>query len=165
MTVTRPVLLRTPAGGIRSPSRVPRWLRAVLGVPLEQKVLGANFVVLASVLGLFVSPVNGGQVRWADMSLLFVALTIAALASYALIRIALRPVKELERIARKVSLGRVSERVPSSLVADPDLAPVFAARRVTSRPLRVDEAPKIAESGVVRRIAGCPIVEPGVAAA
>jgi cytosine/adenosine deaminase-related metal-dependent hydrolase len=49
------------------------------------------------------------------------------------------------------------------LVADPDLAPVFAARRVGARPVRVDEAPKIAESGLARRIAGCPIAEPGVA--
>jgi cytosine/adenosine deaminase-related metal-dependent hydrolase len=48
------------------------------------------------------------------------------------------------------------------LVADPEFAPVFAARRVTARPLVLDEAPKVAESGLVRRIAGCPIVEPGV---
>jgi len=122
MTLGRPVLLRTPARAMRSPSGIPRWLRAVLGVPLEQKVLGANFVVLASALALLVSPVNGGQVQWADLSVLFAALTFAAMASYALIRIALRPVKELERIARKVSLGRVGERVPASLVADPDLA-------------------------------------------
>jgi len=79
-------------------------------------------LVLASALALLVSPVNGGQVQWADLSVLFAALTFAAMASYALIRIALRPVKELERIARKVSLGRVGERVPASLVADPDLA-------------------------------------------
>jgi cytosine/adenosine deaminase-related metal-dependent hydrolase len=50
------------------------------------------------------------------------------------------------------------------LVADPDFAPVFAARRVAARPLTIDGAPKLAESGLVRRIAGCPILEPGVAA-
>lgn len=48
------------------------------------------------------------------------------------------------------------------LVADPDLAAVFRARRVRVRPMRVDAAPKLADSGLVRRIAGCPIVEPGV---
>lgn len=48
------------------------------------------------------------------------------------------------------------------LVADPDLAPVFEARRAAPRPLRVDDAPKVAESGLARRIAGCPIREPGV---
>jgi cytosine/adenosine deaminase-related metal-dependent hydrolase len=48
------------------------------------------------------------------------------------------------------------------LVADPEFSSVFAARRVTSRPLVLDEAPKVADSGLVRRIAGCPIAEPGV---
>ncbi|HJZ78387.1 MAG TPA: amidohydrolase family protein [Vicinamibacterales bacterium] len=50
------------------------------------------------------------------------------------------------------------------LVADPDLAPAFEARRVVPRPIRVDETLKIADSGLARRIAGCPIVEPGVSA-
>ena len=51
------------------------------------------------------------------------------------------------------------------LVADPDLGPVFEARRVVPRPIRVDDTLKIADSGLTRRIAGCPIVEPGVSAA
>jgi hypothetical protein len=48
------------------------------------------------------------------------------------------------------------------LVSDPDLAAVFRARHTRLRPLRVDSAPKLAESGLVRRLAGCPIAEPGV---
>jgi cytosine/adenosine deaminase-related metal-dependent hydrolase len=51
------------------------------------------------------------------------------------------------------------------LVGDPELAPVFRARKVAARALRVDTAPKLADSGLVRRIAGCPIIEPGVSAA
>ena len=51
------------------------------------------------------------------------------------------------------------------LVGDADMLPVFEARRVTPRPMRVDDTPKIGESRLVRRIAGCPIVEPGVSAA
>lgn len=51
------------------------------------------------------------------------------------------------------------------LLGDPHFAGVFSARRVTPRPLRVDAAPKLADSGLVRRIAGCPIEEPGVSAA
>lgn len=51
------------------------------------------------------------------------------------------------------------------LVGDPDFMPVFRARKVTARALRVDTTPKLADSGLVRRIAGCPIVEPGVSAA
>jgi hypothetical protein len=41
---------------------------------------------------------------------------------------------------------------------------VFEARRVGPRPIRVDDVLKIADSGVTRRIAGCPIAEPGVSA-
>jgi len=51
------------------------------------------------------------------------------------------------------------------LVGDPGFCAVFEARRVAARRIRVDGAPKIAESGLVRRIAGCPIREPGVSAA
>lgn len=51
------------------------------------------------------------------------------------------------------------------LIGDPDLAPVFRARYVVPRPLRVDAAPKIADAALVRRIAGCPITEPGVVVA
>jgi cytosine/adenosine deaminase-related metal-dependent hydrolase len=50
------------------------------------------------------------------------------------------------------------------LVGDPDLAAAFQARRVSSRPLRVDGAQKLADSGLARRIAGSPIREPGVSA-
>ena len=50
------------------------------------------------------------------------------------------------------------------LVGDPDMAAVFEARRVGPRPIRVDDVLKIADSGLTRRIAGCPISEPGVSA-
>ena len=68
----------------------------------------------------------------------------------------------LETTRRNLRLVVVAGR---PLVADPELTPVFAARRVTPRPLVVDGTPKIADSGLVRRIAGCPIAEPGVAVA
>jgi len=65
----------------------------------------------------------------------------------------------LRTTRRDVRLVTVGGR---PLVGDPDLASVFRARRVRLRPLRVDAAPKLADSGLVRRLAGCPIVEPGV---
>ncbi|HEY1913183.1 MAG TPA: amidohydrolase family protein [Vicinamibacterales bacterium] len=48
------------------------------------------------------------------------------------------------------------------LVGDPDLMSIFDARRVKARPFIVDQAPKLGESGLLRRIAGCPIAEPGI---
>ena len=68
----------------------------------------------------------------------------------------------LEARRRLVRLVVVEGR---PLVGDPDFAAVFQARKVTPRRLRVDAAPKLADSGLVRRIAGCPIAEPGVSAA
>jgi cytosine/adenosine deaminase-related metal-dependent hydrolase len=70
------------------------------------------------------------------------------------------PADALLRTARRdVRLVIVGGR---PIVGDPDLASVFRARRVKLRPLRVDEAPKLADSALVRRLVGCPIVEPGV---
>jgi cytosine/adenosine deaminase-related metal-dependent hydrolase len=68
----------------------------------------------------------------------------------------------LQATRRDVRLVIVDGR---PLIGDPDFAAVFKARRVTARPLRVDTRPKLGESGLVRRIAGCPIAEPGVSAA
>lgn len=48
------------------------------------------------------------------------------------------------------------------LVGDAQYAAVFAARGLTTRQLSVDGRLKIASSGLVRRIAGSPLTEPGV---
>ncbi|HEV3061143.1 MAG TPA: amidohydrolase family protein [Vicinamibacterales bacterium] len=50
------------------------------------------------------------------------------------------------------------------LVASAPFVDVFRARSAVARPLTVDGVSKLGESGLVRRIAGCPIVEPGVSA-
>ena len=68
----------------------------------------------------------------------------------------------LETRRRLVRLVVVDGR---PLVGDPEFAAVFHARKVTPRSVRVDAAPKLADSGLVRRIAGCPIAEPGVCVA
>ena len=49
------------------------------------------------------------------------------------------------------------------LVGDTDFAAIFRARRASARSMIVDEAPKLAHAALARRIAGCPIAEPGVA--
>ena len=50
------------------------------------------------------------------------------------------------------------------LVGNASLAALFHARGVVPRQLIVDGVTKIADSGLVRRIEGCPISEPGVGA-
>jgi cytosine/adenosine deaminase-related metal-dependent hydrolase len=60
---------------------------------------------------------------------------------------------------RDVSLVVVGGR---PLVGLPRFAPVFMARSVTPRPISVDDSSRLADSGLARRIEGCPISEPGV---
>ena len=106
--------------------RVPRWIHAILEIPLEQKVLGANLVIVVMASLVLMSPLVGARFLSADSVVIVASLIMGASVSYLLIWLALEPVKTLERIARKVSLGRVSERVPPSLIADPDLAHLAA---------------------------------------
>jgi cytosine/adenosine deaminase-related metal-dependent hydrolase len=68
----------------------------------------------------------------------------------------------LKTTRRDVRLVLVDGR---PLVGDVEFAPAFKARKVTIRSLQVDARPKIGDSGLVRRIAGCPIAEPGVSVA
>ena len=110
----------------RIETRRSRWihslLRVVLGIPLELKVLGANLTILSiAALALWTS-FSVSTVRLTDLAVLGAALAAGACANVALVRLALRPVKDLESVAKRVSEGRLNERVPQSLVADPGLA-------------------------------------------
>src|ERR1700694_1898006 len=98
--------------------RVPPWLRSILGIPLEMKLLGANLViVIVAILLLEATPVyQGGSYVFA------VALIVGAAVNFALVKLALRPIDALEHVARRVSEGHLGERVPTSLVADRGLA-------------------------------------------
>ncbi len=115
---TRPRLKRISRK--REPS-IPRWLRTILGIPLELKLLGANLIILAiAILALF-GPVHLNPGRVTDIWVVVAALIIGAIVNFALVRLALHPINTLERVARRVSEGRLAERVPSSIVADREL--------------------------------------------
>jgi two-component system, NarL family, sensor histidine kinase UhpB len=115
--LTRPAELR---GSPSREQRVPRWVRTVLGIRLELKLLGANLIILGvAALVLFGPMLQPGRV--ASISVVVAALAAGAVANFALTRLALQPVKTLTQVARRVSAGRLSERVPASIVADPDL--------------------------------------------
>lgn len=101
---------------------VPIWLGAILGVPLEAKVLGANLTIVGIAIAALLLPMNSTAARWSDLGIIFGALAAGVSVNYVLVRLALKPVQDLEKIARRVSEGRVRERVPPSLIADPDLA-------------------------------------------
>ena len=106
----------------RPAARIPSWLRAILAIRLQTKVLGANLVILGIAAAALWALPGVRATRPKDLVIVLGALAVGAGVSYALVRVALKPVDDLERIARRVSQGRLSERVPPSLVADPGLA-------------------------------------------
>jgi signal transduction histidine kinase len=100
---------------------VPRWLRAILGVPLQTKLIGANVLILiVAVLALF-GPIRLNPGRLTEAYIVVAALIVGATANFLLVKLALRPIDALERVAKLVSEGRLAERIPPSIVADREL--------------------------------------------
>ncbi|HEX6050668.1 MAG TPA: hypothetical protein VFZ21_15420, partial [Gemmatimonadaceae bacterium] len=103
-------------------SRIPRWLRPILQVPLEAKLLGANLIIVGIALLLMLGPVQLEPSRLTDAYIVVGALILAAAVNAWLVRLALAPLKSIERVAKWVSQGRLGERVPASVLADRELA-------------------------------------------
>lgn len=98
--------------------QMPAWLRAVLGVPLLIKIVGANalIVIIAAVISLGMHDINRAGMTLA--TLLIIALVVSLLVNLILVQVALRPIRELEDTARRVWGGDLGARVAPSLVAD-----------------------------------------------
>lgn len=94
-------------------------LRSVLRIPLVLKVMGANGLIIAVALVLV------GNGLWGDsqgeLVVVLGALTIVCIVNLLLVRLALSPIKELERVAERVSAGDFAARSLPSLVSDPQL--------------------------------------------
>jgi len=123
MTLSHQALSRGFANAHDRPAaRIPSWLRSVLTIRLQAKVLGANLIILGIAAGALWALPSADSVRSQDLIIVLGALAAGVCVNYALVRLALKPVDDLEGVARRVSQGRLSERVPPSLVADPGLA-------------------------------------------
>ena len=99
------------------------WVRGmiqrILGVPLVAKLLGANVLIVASALVVQTIAFDG---RGAEIVSVLVALAAALVVNLILVRLALRPIEELEQLAHRVSEGEFDARGVPSLFADKDLA-------------------------------------------
>jgi signal transduction histidine kinase len=100
---------------------VPRWLRPILAIALETKLIGANLVILGVAVLLLLGPVHLHPARINYVYVVLASLIIGATVNFALVRLALRPINALQRVAKRVSEGRLGERVPASIVADREL--------------------------------------------
>jgi len=100
---------------------IPLWLQSALGIPLELKVLGANLLTMAAAVLLLFGPLKLEPTRLTDALVVVGALCVAATVNFVLVRVALRPIRILTRVAWLVSEGLRGERVPRSIFADSDL--------------------------------------------
>jgi signal transduction histidine kinase len=117
-TTTIPDFVRSDSQLIRK--AVTTVFRSVLRIPLVLKVVGANGVIVAVALVLV------GKGLWGEdqgeLLVVLAALAIASVVNLILVSLALSPIAELERVARRVSRGEFAIRAARSLIADPQLA-------------------------------------------
>lgn len=108
--------------GTRTRTRTaPTWIRTMLGVPLEMKLLGANLIIMLTAVSMLFGPVRFEPTRLADAIVVVAALAAGSLVNIALVRLALRPINSLTQVAWLVSQGLLGARVPASLMADREL--------------------------------------------
>lgn len=91
----------------------PEWRQRLLRMPLIGKLLGANMLIALAALS--VSAVFGHPGLFA---LVCLALGVSFVANALLVRLALMPLDDLQRVAQQVSDGDFSARVTTSPIAD-----------------------------------------------
>ena len=132
----------SPSPRTQSPNdsaSLPRWFASLLRVPLIAKIAGANaiIVVAAILVALFGRMIGNGSSLWL---LLLIALGLGMTVNAVLVYVALRPLKELERTARRVWQGELDARVPSSPVADAGIQRVANTLNILLDGLSADQA-------------------------
>jgi hypothetical protein len=105
---------------------IPFWQHIMFGVPLELKLLGANLIIMVVAVLMLFGPLRLEPTRLTDAVIVVAALLVAATVNFVLVRLALRPIKGLTRVAWLVSEGLRGERVPQSIVADSELTRLSA---------------------------------------
>ncbi len=88
----------------------------MLRVPLIAKLIGANVIIVAAAIA--VQTLAFGGRNHAELLAVLVALAVASLVNFLLVRVALRPIGELEALAERVSAGEFQARSTRSPLAD-----------------------------------------------
>lgn len=101
---------------------LPSWLCAVLQIPVEMKLLGANLMITIVAVVLLFGPVRLEPDRLTDAVIVGAAFGIGSLVNFVLVRLALSPVNSITQVAWLVSQGLLGARVPASITADRHLA-------------------------------------------
>ena len=96
-----------------------RFARRILGVPLVAKLIGANVIIVASAFALQAAAIS----RFTRLELIIAAaaLASASLVNFLLVRLALKPIDDLETLADRVTEGEFDARIDPSPYADKGL--------------------------------------------
>lgn len=117
-----------PARGARRvwhrvlPDALPDWLARFLAVPLSAKLAGANLTIVIAALGAALYTHRATPEDGQLLMLMATALALSLVVSVGLVLAALRPLRYLELAALHVSGGDLAARVPSSVLADRNIA-------------------------------------------
>lgn len=102
--------------------RLPRLVRAALGVPLAGKLAGANaLIVIAAVTALF-SVHDAGASEREMIGVVIVVLVMSLMLNLVLVHFALLPIRALGEAATRITEGDLDARVALLPLADPDIA-------------------------------------------
>jgi signal transduction histidine kinase len=122
-----------------TPAYRPGWAVALLRVPLLGKIAGANAMIV--IIAVLVAVLGGMMGRPEELwLLLLMALGLGMAVNAILVLIALRPLQELERTARRVWQGELDARVATSSVADAGIQRVGNTLNLLLDGLSADQA-------------------------
>jgi signal transduction histidine kinase len=114
---------REAAAGAAAPRpAAPAWLRTLLGVPLAWKLVGKNVVVGVVTALAVIALHDAGAGTVGLVAAVAAAIGISLVASFTIVRVALRPLESLEATADRVWRGDFRARASASLLADPEMS-------------------------------------------
>lgn len=108
--------------------RQTAFFRSLLRVPLFYKIMIANvaIVLVVSFVGVTVAARVDGTLTGRTVLLAFLGGVLVVVANAAILRLALLPLEELERVADRVSAGDMAVRAESSALADRQMGQLIA---------------------------------------
>lgn len=120
-----PALPRTARSGGLAERRLPRPVAALLRVPLFYKLLVANLVIVLGVavaIAVENARLAGGTDRHLAVTVLVTGtgMALSLVANAAIVWLALRPLRRLQRVADRVRGGELEARAADSALADAD---------------------------------------------
>jgi signal transduction histidine kinase len=130
-STSAPIRLRRRS---RSATHAPTLQLAALRAPLAVKLLGANVVVVAGLIAMWLA--TGGTLT----ARLGLAILVVLGVHLALVLVALRPIRDLDAVASRVWKGDFGARVARSAVADHDVLRVGAMFNILLDGLVADRA-------------------------